>query len=121
MISRCYNPNVRNYSDYGGRGIQVCAAWRDDFLTFLTDVSTRPSPQHSLDRYPDVNGHYEPRNVRWATRTEQARNKRTSRLITFDGRTQCLCAWADQVGVSEATLRYRLDHWPLGRALQVKL
>lgn len=73
MMARCYNPNVAIYKHYGGRGIRVCAAWHD-FEQFYEDMGD-PPPGMSLDRI-DVNGHYEPGNVRWATQSEQCINRR---------------------------------------------
>jgi hypothetical protein len=75
MIQRCENANHNAYKRYGGRGIKVCAQWRDDYQAFLRDVGRRPSPQHSLDRI-DNDGHYAPDNVRWATAKQQANNRR---------------------------------------------
>lgn len=75
MISRCENPNYRNYKYWGGRGISVCARWRNSFPVFLLDVGRRPGGQYSLDRFPDPDGNYEPGNVRWATAIEQGNNK----------------------------------------------
>lgn len=75
MLQRCENPNWPRYADYGGRGIKIHQAWRTNFETFLADVGARPSRNHSLDRI-DNNGNYEPGNVRWATRSQQQRNKR---------------------------------------------
>lgn len=80
MKGRCYDKNNNRYPLYGARGIRVCDRWRKDFWQFLSDVGPRPSLAHSLDRI-DTNGHYEPGNVRWATREEQQRNKRNNRLI----------------------------------------
>lgn len=74
MKSRCYNPKARGYAGYGGRGIAVCDRWRYSFENFLADMGERPSPEHSLDRI-DNDGNYEPGNVRWATRSEQQRNR----------------------------------------------
>ena len=73
MINRCYNTKVQNYHYYGGRGIMVCPRWRHDYLAFLADVGRRPAPGLSLDRINN-DGNYEPGNVRWATRSQQARN-----------------------------------------------
>lgn len=74
MRQRCKNPNDKHFADYGGRGINVCRAW-DDFKAFYADLGPRPSDNHSIDRI-DVDGNYEPGNVRWATATEQRLNQR---------------------------------------------
>jgi hypothetical protein len=76
MKYRCTNQDAPNWNDYGGRGIKVCDRWLNSFAAFLADVGPRPSPEHSLDRWPDNDGNYEPDNVRWATRSEQQLNKR---------------------------------------------
>jgi len=70
---RCTNPNDQAYSNYGGRGIKFLFASLEEFIS---DIGPRPSPQHSIDR-TNNNGHYEPGNVRWATRGQQERNKRS--------------------------------------------
>ncbi|OKO87567.1 hypothetical protein AC629_13580 [Bradyrhizobium sp. NAS80.1] len=76
MIQRCTNSNHNSYHHYGGRGIQVCEEWLKSFEAFETYIGPRPTPQHSIDRYPDNNGNYAPGNVRWATKSEQRRNQR---------------------------------------------
>lgn len=81
MRTRCYNSNHVAWEHYGGRGIQVCRRWRESFPAFLEDVGPRPSDGHSLDRI-DVNGDYEPSNVRWATAKQQAANRRPQKKRT---------------------------------------
>lgn len=74
MKQRCLNQNSTRYARYGGRGIVICDQWKNDFQAFLNDMGMRPSPGHSLDRI-DNDGNYTPDNCRWATRSEQQRNK----------------------------------------------
>ena len=78
MKQRCYNPKVRGWKYYGGRGIKVCPEWRDDFRAFLAHIGPRPGPGWSVDRI-DPDGNYEPGNVRWATALTQQRNRRDRR------------------------------------------
>lgn len=85
MKARCFNPKNKNYSRYGARRITVCPEWKDDFLAFYSYIGPRPSAQHSIDRFPNNDGNYEPGNVRWATPVEQANN--TSRNVILRGST----------------------------------
>jgi len=107
MVDRCCNPNNPKYVAYGGRGIAVCDRWRDSFLCFFTDMKEKPSPRHSLDRINNY-GDYEPGNCRWATPSEQARNKRTSIYLVMDGeRTHVLDA-AKKKGIKKGTVYRRI-------------
>lgn len=116
--SRCYNPKNRSYSRYGGRGIRVCQRWRESFEAFRDDMGPRPSPQHSIER-EENNGDYEPDNCVWATKKEQARNRRTSALIEYRGKTQCVTAWAEEIGMKPHTLYRRVfvSKWEIERAM----
>jgi hypothetical protein len=116
MLSRCLNPKVEEYPNYGGRGIQVCDRWAS-FEAFFADMGERPTDGHSLDR-KDVNGNYEPGNCRWATSREQAENTRANRVLDHDGESLCLSAWARRTGIAERTIATRLDlGWSVAEAL----
>lgn len=93
MRRRCENPKSHAWPDYGGRGISVCERWRS-FENFLSDMGPRPTGT-TLDRYPNNDGNYEPGNCRWATDSQQARNKRTNALYTAFGETKTCVEWAE--------------------------
>lgn len=107
MKARCSNPRTKQYRDYGGRGIVVCPEWTESFEQFFADMGPRPTRQHSLDRI-DNDGPYTPSNCRWAIATEQRRNTRVTKMVTWDGRTRCLKDWSAELGIPRATLFYRL-------------
>lgn len=121
MRDRCELPNNPQYCNYGGRGIRVCERWRK-FENFLADMGESPSLKHSIDRFPDNNGNYEPGNCRWATKKEQANNKRTNVFVTFNGETKTVSQWAEGLGWKTNTLIYRLKRgWTIERALRQKI
>jgi len=116
MIKRCCNPKANRYDRYGGRGISVCERWQS-FEAFFEDMGPRPSPKHSIERRNN-DGNYEKANCYWATWKEQARNKRTSRMLEFNGKTMCLAAWAEETGIASKVLCLRLRiGWSIERAL----
>lgn len=117
MKRRCLTPTCPEFRYYGGRGITVCEAWVKSFSTFLRDVGPRPSPNHTLDRYPNNDGGYEPGNVRWVEMAAQCRNKSNNRNLTHSGETLCLSDWAGRLGMAESTLRKRVKAWGVERAL----
>ncbi len=108
ILQRCCNPRNKDYPTYGGRGITVCQRWRNSFESFLEDLGERPSARHSIDRYPDQNGPYAPENCRWATATEQNRNRRTNVILTFRGQSHCVVEWAEVTGISVSAIYQRI-------------
>lgn len=106
MKARCTNPTHPAYSRYGGRGITVCARWSESFEAFMEDVGECPSTRHSIDRINN-DGNYEPTNVRWATRQEQANNRRTNVKITHNGQTQTAAQWARELGITPEGVMWR--------------
>lgn len=98
IIGRCTSKGDPAYHNYGGRGIAVCDEWKNSFESFFSCVGKRPSSLHTLDRI-DNNGNYEPGNVRWATRKEQANNLRRNTIVEFRGSKMTLSEFSDAVGV----------------------
>ncbi len=107
MLQRCTNPKIRNYADYGGRGITVCQEWIESFAAFFAHIGPKPSPKHSLDRIDNSKG-YAPGNVRWATDRQQRDNNRHQRKFVYEGETLSMTEIAKRSGVKYVTLRYRL-------------
>lgn len=114
--SRCYNKNRPEYESYGGRGITVCSKWLASFSAFMDDMGARPSPKHSIDRI-DNDGNYEPANCRWATRVEQANNKRNNVLLEINGQIKTIAHWAKEAGVTYASVYARHLNGVTGAAL----
>lgn len=106
MKRRCFYPKDSRYAEYGGRGITVCPAWRDSFEQFLADVGEPPTKDHTIERI-DYNGNYEPGNVRWSTKTEQANNKRNNRLIEWNGKQQTMPEWCRELNLDFARTNAR--------------
>lgn len=107
MKDRCYNISHSSYQNYGGRRIAVCDRWLSSFENFLEDMGVAPTPKHSLDRFPDNNGHYEPGNCRWATTAEQNINKRSAVFIEYNGIVKSLSQWSKSLGISKNTISDR--------------
>lgn len=109
MKSRCSNPNDPSYERYGARGITVCDEWMDfaGFKKWALANGYKEDANHmrecSLDRINN-NGNYEPDNCRWATKKEQANNRRNTPKATIDGVTKTLAEWSEFSGVNRKTL-----------------
>lgn len=80
MKARCLNPKTKRFAYWGGCGITICERWMK-FENFFADMGPKPSPKHSLDRWPNPAGNYEPGNCRWATVLEQRHNRRSAEQI----------------------------------------
>ena len=118
MKQRCYNSNVSNYCNYGGRGITVCDEWKDNFQAFY-DWAKSSGYEHglSIDRINN-DGDYSPENCRWANRTEQSNNTRHNKHLTYNGKTQTVSQWARELNMVDGTLRTRLNlGWSVEKAL----
>lgn len=95
--------------DPGYETAHVCERWRQ-FENFLADMGRRPSPQYSLDR-EDTYGHYEPDNCRWATRSTQQKNKRSTRRWQRGDEVGTLVDWASRLGISKELAYWRMKTW----------
>lgn len=114
MKSRCYYEKSEMFKHYGRRGITVCDEWKNSFISFY-DWSIKNGydenaerGQCTIDRI-DVNGNYEPNNCRWATIKQQANNTRRNHLIKYNGKTQTVSQWANELGVEPDSIFNRLQ------------
>lgn len=113
MIRRCYYPETEFYHNYGGRGIIVCDRWLGDqgFDNFYQDMGAKPFNNYSLDRI-DSNGNYEVSNCRWVSAKQQARNRRTTKLITIGEETKSMAEWCDIYNIKYSLVKDRIqDGW----------
>lgn len=102
---------------YGSQGVTVCKRW-NQFENFLTDMGEPPTAKHQIDRIYCSKG-YSKSNCRWATPSENALNRKTTRWITFNGERRSLSQWSDHTGIKLRTIKARIDYlkWPLEKAL----
>lgn len=131
MKARCYNKKHRLYKRYGGRGLTVCDRWLNSSKAFLSDMGPRPE-RHTLERLNNELGYFcgsadcqtcgpvgYLKNCAWRTYTENNRNRCSSDMITFDGKTLCLAAWAELLRTTQVCLWRRVYglKWPIDKAL----
>lgn len=119
MKQRCYNPNHNKYYRYGGRGITVCEEWRTNTQTFIDwSMSHDYADDLTIDRI-DNDGNYEPDNCRWVTSQEQQHNKSSNVCLTYNGKTQDIKQWSDELGIYYGTLwqRYKAG-WDTKKILE---
>lgn len=118
---RCYNKNVNEYVNYGGRGIKMCDKWRNEFMSFYDwSMNNGYTDNSTIDRINN-NGNYEPNNCRWVDRTYQSRNRRNNIEFTYNGETHCLSEWCEILCLNYSTIKSRLRYgWSIERALELK-
>lgn len=129
MLVRCFSEKSKDYLNYGGRGITVCAGWRHDYLAFRLDIGPRPSRKHSLDRIKNELGYWcghcaecvflgRPLNCKWSTSSEQTRNKRNNVWVEINGEKKCLYDWCEVLGIGKPAVASRIMRgWDPKKAL----
>lgn len=124
MKQRCYLKSHTQYHNYGGRGIAICDEWLGDngFYAFQEWAMEHGySDELTIDRI-DVNGDYTPKNCRWVTMKEQARNKRNNRVIDYKGQTMTLTEASEKYGIKMTTLKERLNlGWSVEKAIETPI
>ncbi len=133
MKQRCHNPDNQNYLRYGDRGIYTCQRWHSSFTAFLQDMGKIPSSEHSLDRINNEQGYNCGHcsdclqrgvafNCRWATTKQQARNRRSNRKLTFQGKTASIIEWSEIVKIAPDTIQKRLEAgWSIKEVLTLPI
>lgn len=118
MLERCENPQHSGYEDYGGRGITVCEEWHKFFPFYSWSLINGYDNNLTIDRIDNDKG-YSPNNCRWVSQKENSRNRRNNRVITFNGESLCIAAWAERLGITFQALADRLQSkgWTLEQAL----
>ena len=108
MINRCTNPNNEEYHNYGKRGIMICEQWRK-FENFYSDMFPIYKKGLYLERIDNSKGYY-PENCTWATPKEQANNRRSNRILEFNGQHKNIRQWSDDTGIKFSTIIARLRY-----------
>lgn len=107
MKERCYNINTKHYKIYGGRGITICDEWLDKFMNFYNwAIDNGYKKGLTIDRI-DVNGNYEPNNCRWVDQKIQANNRRSNVYLTYNGKTQTITRWSEELKCNRSTIYMR--------------
>ena len=108
MKSRCYDKNSDRYYTYGARGIKICEEWKNNFRVFAKWAYQNGWKVGLSIERKDHNGNYCPENCTFITMNEQARNKTSNVLVTYNGETKCVAEWADIIGIDAKTIYARL-------------
>lgn len=117
---RCMNPSNTGFHKYGGRGITVCASWKNSFAAFLFDMGPRPGPRYTVER-KNNDGPYSPKNCCWATYSQQARNRRSSIFVSIHKKRILLIEACEKYGISYGKAHLRLYRgWSAERTFGVE-
>lgn len=120
---RCLNKNNQAYKYYGGRGINICKEWLDDFINFYDWAMENGYEETlSIDRI-NVNGDYEPSNCRWITMKEQSNNRRSNHIVQYKGETHTVSEWAEILNIDYETIIRRIatEGWDIERAFSTPI
>jgi hypothetical protein len=119
MINRCYNPNAKQYNDYGGRGITVCDEWRNSFECFWNDMKHEYEEGLTINRIDNM-GYYCKVNCKWDSLHTQARNKRNNIIVTINGESRILKDWCKIYNINQNTVYSRLNrNWDVIDAITI--
>lgn len=117
MMDRCYRETARNYPFYGGRGITVCQEWNDIEKFEKWAIASGFEAGLTLDRI-NPNGDYSPQNCRWASKRQQANNRRNTVYLEYNGERHTISEWADLLEINRSTLNNRVHRgWSVEKAL----
>lgn len=120
MKQRCHNPTDAAYFKYGGRGITVCERWLESYQNFKDDMQNTYSDDLTLERI-DNNKGYSPDNCKWASKKEQANNRRSNHWVTIRGTRKTMAQWIEISGIKQSTVYMRLHYgWQLEKALELE-
>lgn len=122
MKERCGKAEIKKFKNWAGRGIKVCPRWLL-FENFYADMGPRPSTRHSIDRFPNKDGDYEPGNCRWATPMEQSNNTNHNLMLEYRGETKTLMEWSRMLGLSYHTVKARINRqkWSIAKAFETPI
>lgn len=118
MKSRCDNPNHPRYKDWGGRGISYCKEW-SEFSRFIQDMGLKPEASASIERIDNNKGYFK-ENCKWATKKEQALNRRTTLKVLHEGKEMYIHEFAEAIGLTESGARKRLKNYERVNGIFVK-
>lgn len=124
ILERCYDSKHQAYHAYGERGITVCDEWRNDFINFYNwAILNGWQKGLQVDRYPDKDGNYAPENCRITSSLQNNRNKRSNRILEFNGESKCMSEWAEILGISQDAIKDRLNKlgWSVEKALSTPI